>query len=363
MGKRSRNTLSGFLRPFLVTVGVLLACCALLVAAVDPYFHYHAPWFGLSAVQTEKEYQVPGALRHLSYDAVIVGSSVVENNDNSWYDEAFGVHCVKAVRSYGCIADLVWYLDLAFSSQHVTTVFFNLDAAAMVLPAETTFASTGCPMYLYDDNPFNDLAYLFNSSVLLEKIPYMAARTLSGYDENLSYNWAEGKDFSEAGALGQYQRKKEKAAMKAPDASAEQVQGNIDLLLSVVKKHPDTRFYFFLPPYSALWWDSIERSGLYEEYLWSEEQIMAALLTCDNVEVYDFQNLDTVVTNLDNYMDPIHFSPKINQQICMAIRAGEYRLTKDNLAAVMEDTRAMAQKILEKQIPQLEAREAFNYEQ
>lgn len=363
MGKKDRNTLSGFLRPFLMTACVLLACCALLVYAVDPYFHYHAPWFGLSAVQTEKEYQVPGALRHLDYDAVIVGSSVVENNDNSWYDEAFGVHTVKAVRSYGCIADLVWYLDLAFSSQHVTTVFFNLDAASMVLPAETTFESTGCPMYLYDDNPLNDTAYLFNSSVLFEKIPYMVARTLAGYDENLSYNWAGGKNFSEAGALREYLRKKEPEEMQAADACAEEVQENIELLLSEVKKHPDTKFYFFLPPYSALWWDSITRSGLYEEYLWSGEQIMTALLSCDNVEVYDFQNLDSVVTNLDNYMDPIHFSPEINHLICEKIRAGEGRVTKDNLAAVMESTRAMAQKILQKQIPQLEAEDAFFYEQ
>ena len=114
MGTNTPKTRAGFLGALGITAGVLLAAAALLVYAADPYFHYHAPWFGLPAVQTEKEYQVPGALRHLDYDAVIVGSSVVENNDNAWYDEAFGVHTIKAVRSYGCIADLTWYLNLAF---------------------------------------------------------------------------------------------------------------------------------------------------------------------------------------------------------------------------------------------------------
>lgn len=362
MGTNTPKTRAGFLGALGITAGVLLAAAALLVYAADPYFHYHAPWFGLSAVQTEKEYQVPGALRHLDYDAVIVGSSVVENNDNAWYDEAFGVHTIKAVRSYGCIADLTWYLNLAFSSQHLKRVFFNLDAAAMILPPETTFESTDCPMYLYDDNPWNDAAYLLNSSVLFEKIPYMIAQTLSGYNGNLSYNWAEGKNFSEAGALSQYQRKREPAAMEAADAYADNVQGNIDLLLEQVKKHPDTQFTFFLPPYSALWWDSTERSGLTEVYLWSEQQVMEALLSCDNVEVYDFQNWDEVVTDLDSYMDPIHFSPDINHRICDEIAAGRHLVTQDNLAAVLEDTRAMQTNILTQQIPALEAGEAFVYE-
>ena len=106
-----------YLKALAGTASALAALCMLTVYLLDPFYHYHKPWFGLKAVLNEKEYQVPGSLRHFDYDSVLVGSSVVENNDNRWFDEAFGGTTIKAVRSYGGIADLVWYLNLAFESR------------------------------------------------------------------------------------------------------------------------------------------------------------------------------------------------------------------------------------------------------
>ena len=161
-----------YLKALAGTAAALAAICMLTVYLLDPFYHYHKPWFGLKAVLNEKEYQVPGSLRHFDYDSVLVGSSVVENNDNRWFDEAFGGTTIKAVRSYGGIADLVWYLNLAFESREqkgekIRRVFFNLDPASLTQEAQTTFEASGCPMYLYDRNPFNDVKYLLNKTVLL----------------------------------------------------------------------------------------------------------------------------------------------------------------------------------------------------
>lgn len=79
-----------FIRRFVIGVIVLLAAIALLVICIDPFFHYHEPWFGLKAVLTDKEYQCVGSLKNFDYDNLIVGSSVTENNNNAWFDEAFG---------------------------------------------------------------------------------------------------------------------------------------------------------------------------------------------------------------------------------------------------------------------------------
>ena len=158
--KKEPLTPGAFLKTMAAVAAGFAGFCALIVFLLDPFYHYHKPWFGLKAVLNEKEYQVVGSLRHFSYDNVLVGSSVVENNDNRWYDDAFGGTTIKAVRSYGGIADLVWYLNLAFDSQDVKQVFFNLDPASLTQEAQTTFAASGCPMYLYDQNPFNDVKYL-----------------------------------------------------------------------------------------------------------------------------------------------------------------------------------------------------------
>lgn len=363
--KYEKSIFAQFLHTLFVTAGVLVLLAAVVTAVFDPFYHYHKPIeaLGLKAVQADKEYQVPGVLRHFDYDAVLAGSSVVENNDNSWFNAGFGCTTVKAVRSYGGVADLCWYLDQAFASHNtIRYVFFNLDPAALTAAPETTFASAGAPMYLYDNNPFNDVKYLLNKTVLLEKIPYMIAKSRAGYNENLSYNWAEGKNFSTEGALSQYWRRKEISAMKPADTYAENVQGNIRLLTALTEAHPETQFIFFLPPYSALWWDEVLRSGERDAYLRAEEQTVGALLACGNVRVFDFQNEVSVVGDLDNYMDSVHFRPEINFRMVQAMVQGTDELTKDNYRAVLSNTLVMSEQLESSLIAELEAADRFQYE-
>ena len=357
------HKIRSFLIAFTAAGVSLCLVCALLVYIFDPFYHYHAPWLGLKAVLTEKEYQVVGSLRTFEYDTVLVGSSVAENNDNTWYDEAFGGTTIKAVRSYGRIADLVWYLEEAFDAQDVKQVFFSLDSFALIEEAVTTFEDTGCPMYLYDDNPLNDIKYLLNKTVLLERIPYMIAQSLSGsYDESLSYNWADGKDFSASGALSQYARASEVTEMEDPADYAENLAANLQLLTELIEAHPETQFTFFYPPYSMLWWDDAVRAGLSDTYIYAETIAAETLLQYDNVRLFDFQNETDITTNLDNYMDTVHFSPDINYEICISIRDGECEVMADNLEATFARTAELAEEYLAGPIQELEDAGLLQYD-
>lgn len=351
-----------FLQTFIIALIALLLGISGVVYALDPFYHYHAPWFGLTPVLADKEYQVVGTLRNFDYNAVIAGSSVTENNDNSWFDDAFGVKSIKAARSYGGVADLVWLVNEAFDTHEIKTVFFNIDPAALVRDDETTFEETGCPMYLYDHNPFNDVQYLLNTDVLFKKIPYMLLQSLRGYNANLSYNWAEGKDFSRAGALNQYERQTEIDEMQAEDIYALKMADNVGPLRVMVALHPETTFYFYIPPYSILWWDSVYRSGMQDAYIYCEYWALWDLLQYDNVRVYDFQLEEDVVTNLDLYMDTVHFSPAINQQIVTWLAEGHAEVTLENLDEIFERTREFAQRNQTENIAPLEEEGAFRYE-
>ena len=110
-----------------IIVLIVLVIIGSTVFLFDPFFHYHKPWFGLKAVLNDKEYQCVGTLRNFDYDALLVGSSVMENNDNSWYDEAFGVTSIKAIRSYGATADLCYLMDVAYENHDIKRVFYNID--------------------------------------------------------------------------------------------------------------------------------------------------------------------------------------------------------------------------------------------
>ena len=77
------------IRTFLTAALTVLLVSAAVTVLFDPFYHYHKPLPGLKAVLMDKEYQCVGTLRNFDYNALLVGSSVMENNNNAWYDDAF----------------------------------------------------------------------------------------------------------------------------------------------------------------------------------------------------------------------------------------------------------------------------------
>ena len=338
-----------FLKQFFTASVILLLACILAVVVFDPFFQYHKPLKGLKAVLTDKEYQCVGSLKTFDYDSVIAGSSVSENYNNGWFDQGFGCKSIKAIRSYGATADLCYLLDIAFEHQDLKYVFYNLDPSALEADPETTYELTGCPMYLYDDNYVNDVRYWLNKGVLMEKIPYLIANSLMGdYDENNSYNWAQWKEFNSDMILGLYIRKPSVSEMKPRDYYEDLLRKNLDLLTDRITAHPETEFYIFVPPYSMLWWDNIYREGDTEAYLYNMEQAMKTLLEYENVKMFYFQNDREIITDLENYMDILHFSPEINRYICDSLIAGKRQVNSENYAEEIRSMRDLAYETVEK---------------
>ena len=336
-----------FLKQFFTASVILLLACVLAVVVFDPFFQYHKPLKGLKAVLTDKEYQC--SLKTFDYDSVIAGSSVSENYNNGWFDQGFGCKSIKAIRSYGATADLCYLLDIAFEHQDLKYVFYNLDPSALEADPETTYELTGCPMYLYDDNYVNDVRYWLNKGVLMEKIPYLIANSLMGdYDENNSYNWAQWKEFNSDMILGLYIRKPSVSEMKPRDYYEDLLRKNLDLLTDRITAHPETEFYIFVPPYSMLWWDNIYREGDTEAYLYNMEQAMKTLLAYENVKMFYFQNDREIITDLENYMDILHFSPEINRYICDSLIVGKRQVNSENYAEEIRSMRDLAYETVEK---------------
>lgn len=337
-----------YIKHFGIWSGILLLLCILTVVVFDPFFQYHKPLFGLKAVLTDKEYQCTGSLKTFDYDSVVAGSSVAENYYNDWFNQGFNCTVIKAIRSYGATADLCFLLDMAFDHQNIKYVFYNLDPSALTADAQTTYELTGCPMYLYDDNYLNDIEYWLNKDVLMEKIPYLIANSVidGAYDENDSYNWAQWKQFNSDMALGLYIRKPSISEMKPEKYYEDILNQNLKLLTDRIKAHPETIFYIFIPPYSMLWWDNIYRQGDTESYLYNMECAMKTLLSCENVKFYYFQNDREVITDLENYMDILHFSPEINHYICDSMINDTHRVSLSNYRKNIDEMRNLAYEIV-----------------
>ncbi len=334
----NKKIINNFIKKAAITVIVLSILICATVILFDPFYHYHKPLPFLKAVLSEKEYQVPGSLDHFDYDSIIVGSSVCENYNNRWFDDNFDCKSIKAIRSYGAIADLSYYANRAFDSHKLKYVFFNIDPQSLASDTHLTFKETNVPLFLYNDNPFDDVEYLFNKDVLFKRIPYMIAQSFSDYDEGESFNWYSSKTFSEEAVLSHYSKMDSCEPMKEQKYYEENCLQNIALLKDMVNAHPETEFYFFMSPYSVLWWDYLYCCGDTESYLYNEELFFNSMSECNNVHLYNFQNAKDIVFDLNNYMDTLHFTNNINKYICDCLHDGTYELkNSDEISSSVKD--------------------------
>ncbi len=335
-----------FLKHFFIQVSVLLILAAVVVIAADPFFHYHAPISPLKAVVTKAEYQCVGTIDNFAYDSILLGSSVAENFNNRWFDEAFGCSTVKGIKESGTTADLSYYLERAYEGHEIKNVFYSLDLFALCADTRPTVLADNMPLYLYNENPFDDVKYVWNKAVIFEHIPYMAAMSLIGdYDEGMSYNWGQYKTFSAVDTVSRYNRLKEKQEEKSEDEYVDLIDENISLIEEQIKAHPETSFYIMYPPYSMLWWDNLYMTGELAQYFYALEESAKRLSHYDNVRMNYYQAEEEIVLNLDNYMDNIHFSEAINAWMVEQWDTQAYSLTSENYPEWVEKMRALVSQI------------------
>lgn len=103
-------------------------------------------------------------------------------------------------------------------------------------------------------------------------------------------------------------------------------------VISIVKAHPETTFYFFYPPYSIAHWGMEINNGQLDRTLGAENLITKELLRYDNVRLYSFRCNSELICNLDNYKDAKHYGEWVNSQMLQWMKNDEYRITEENLA-------------------------------
>lgn len=329
-----------------LAVLVFLGGAALTVYLVDPFFHYHEPWFGLAAVEDQKEYQVPGILANFSYDSVLAGSSVVMSVNTDTLDARFGCETVKAVGGSASAPLLREYLDMAFEGHTIKNVFYGLDVFSFYNKPDMQVIDEDVE-YLVNKNPFDDVAYLWNMDVIGERIPAMIEKSRDeAYAEGLLYQLnadaALGPDevlAMHCPGTGQVQE------MKPVDYQDADVTENLGRLEKMVAEHPETQFYFFIPPYHIVWWDDAYEKGLLDTYLYTLERCMERLLPYENVRFYrtDF-NEASVVADAYQYMDYIHGGTMVTERMAEQIGAPEQEITLETYKTELDALRELFEK-------------------
>lgn len=282
----------------------------------------------------------PGIAKNYDYNAVLLGSSMVENSDISELNNLFNCKTIKVTYAGGSLYNHKTILDTSYNSGHkVEKVFWALDEYALTTDKDTP--RWQLPEYLYDDNKINDISYLLNLDVfyyfslidinetLKHHSKKMMCEGIMIYDENLY-----GKEH----ALASTPYPMEQINSKGEDLYYSYLMGNINQnIIPFVDNHKETEFDFFLVPYSILYWYQQKSNGTLEAEIFDARTAIGELLKHDNVNVHFFQDEKEIITNLDLYKDYTHYKPEINSWMSQEMSKGTHLLSRDNYNQVLDD--------------------------
>jgi len=322
---------------FTVICGMIVLVMV-LVFVFDPFFHYHAPLKGVPYILDNERYQNYGIAAHFDYDAFITGTSMCENFRPSQVDELFGTNCVKLTNGGAFFKETSDMEAYAMKNNpDVKMIIRSVDLAFVFNEWDYRNPEVPDPEYMYDNNPFNDGDYIFNTSVVTDYLPRTIQRTLNGdtadtFDEY--GNFEDKLTFSKEAVLSHTShpaRNPEQRGMT--DEEREELRVSIEKnFVANVKAHPDVQFYYFFPPYSVLgWYITYISDGKYYAYTEAMRMISEEMIQYDNVHLFTFDDAYDITTNLDNYGDAGHYSAEISDWIIDQMAADNYRLTEDNI--------------------------------
>ena len=314
-----------------------------LVAYVDPFFHFHGPVSSLEYPFIDERYQNDGIARHYEYEAVIAGTSIAENFKASTVKALWGLETIKQTASSATYYEQDGYVRRAISyNPDIKLVFRSLDATRLTSGVRDV-SYEDIPTYLYDDNRFNDIQYIYNKDVL-QKVTEVINYTRAGNktpDMDMYGAWYQYATYGREEVLKgliDYSSYKEEIPFTKEDE--EIIKANIEEnILKTARENPDITFYVFLPPYSAAYWYGMVMTKQLGFVCEAEKFAVGMLLTEKNIKVFDFSDRLDITTNLDNYMDTLHYSEAISDMMLKWMYDGSGELTLDNYEAFYESLR------------------------
>ena len=305
-----------------------LAACAALTYAVDPFEQYRES--AILPLYDQESYNNPGIAKNYDYDAVILGTSMVEMSNPSVIDACFGVRSVKLPMRGSHTAQMGWQLEHVFAAKEkrgetLRLAILAVDAYSLMGPVDD---DEEIIEYLWNDDPLDDVRYLLNRDVLLVKIPRMLKNigksTATKRDD--MYKWTD-VTFSAQSVYDTTPVSPQKE-MTDPEYRLERSTANLTQhIVRHVQAHPETTFLIYMPPYSVGYWYLMTRGGLSEQQFRSRARVCELLLEYPNVQIYDFSSRVEWITDLDEYFDYSHHSSAVSDAVMRAMAAGENRVT------------------------------------
>lgn len=307
---------------------------------IDPLLQYGKESDIFSYWQYTEMYTNPGIAKNYDYDAVLVGSSMIEHTDVNKCNENWNCNLLKVPYSGGSSYNHKTILDVCFkSNDNIKTVYWALDEYA--LTTERDVPRYPLPEYLYDFDKTNDISYLMNLDVFYFYTFKNIMGTLSGTEKkamDMGTSEVDKSVYNKANMMKTLDLDAEVQPSKGKHHYEDNLMDNIRYNIEpLVKENPDTEFVFYMVPYSIAYWQSYLNDGTLESNIYNAKTAIKEILKYDNAKVFFFQDEKDIILELEHYKDFTHFSPEINNYMTEQIAQGNYEITSDNYEKVLGD--------------------------
>lgn len=343
---------------FLAGLSFVLCAQAAAMYIIDPYQYFRkATSYKPLYMPDSARYMNPGVIKNFDYDSAIVGNSMTENFLVQDVNKKLGWNTIKLSMEGATSYEMSFVYKALFREGKVKNILTTFDVFATELPKD--YCTYEMPKYLYEDSFLGTLQYLLKFNILKKQVPLIYKNQNSRYtDINRAYYWGDAATYSVDNIKRHFlaiQKIKSTSELKEPvnnTLSMEYVNHVLsnfnDHFYKYIKENPQVQFHVILPPYSLVYWKYFYYNGVLDEHLECRKEVLAKLLSCPNVKVYDFQRDKNLVANYPSYRDMVHYGPGANAHMIEYLNSGKYDLTKDNYLQSCEELEKL---VMEAKLP------------
>ena len=310
------------LRRLLLFAALFAGALYAFILVLDPYQNVpFSPDLPRAPIATNQRFSYPAVARDPRFDALIMGTSTSRLLDPARLGELTGAR----------FANLAMNSATAYEQRRIHELFVrhHADMRFLVLgvdevwctrktdPERYTFRAF--PEWMYDENPWNDLGYLFNDKALEDAVRMLellvGAREPKYRRDGYRDFTADFPAWDAAAVAHRLYRGRPRGIPTSPvRASREHPRWRYPLLddlaelLAATPSGADVVLFF--PPLHATYIE--RRAGTFAE---CKGRVLDLVAARSRAQVLDYLYVSALTSNDDNYWDPVHFTRAVSTLI------------------------------------------------
>ena len=325
-----------FLRTFLIWAIALAGVCYGFVLLVDPYDTLPISLdFEREPISTNQRFSFPALAAKPRFDSAIIGTSTTRllqpSQLNGLFDGAFVNLSMNSATTYEQFRIFKLFVRHHPAPKHV---IFGIDREWCSTKVMPKFTFRPFPPWLYDENRWNDLLYLFNFKAV-EQAGRQFARLiglrepkygLDGYTNFLPPKAEYDIEKARSNLYGPQGPRSHQAIAPPQDNYAAARRALVfpqhARMQAMLASLPDTttKVLLFIPYHHI----NQPQPGSLADAVWQEckTRLTAMLPAGGNNHALDFMIPSAITERDENYWDPLHFSVEIADRLATMIKAG-----------------------------------------